>query len=216
MLIHKEALIKCSESEARNVFTSMCTLIEKGADWVVDRDWMAETSLQDYDFRDGLFVICTKVLNDIHHYGVIIQYSSTKRGIFIPNIIPIIKRELSVLEYNICFDQFWEAIGRYITKGYKCILGGGEVTIEELLTPSLLRLFKEFDLLANRKSLHPLDEQRWRNFVIKMASSRRRLDKRQIHLLFLAFGWNKDKALEMSSRYVNELSIIRQYRHNRS
>lgn len=216
MLIHKEALIKCSESEARNVFASMCTSIEKGAGWVVDRDWMAETSLRDYDFHDGLFVICTKVLNDIHHYGVIIQYSSTKRGILIPNIIPIIKRELSVLEYNICFDQFWEAIGRYITKGYKCILGGGEVTIEELLSPSLLQLFKEFDLLANRKSLHPVDEQRWRNFVIRMASSRRRLDRRQICQLFLEFGWKPEKATEMATRYVNELSIIRQYRHSHS
>ncbi len=216
MLIHKEALIKCSESEARNVFASMCTSIEKGAGWVVDRDWMAETSLHDYDFRDGLFMICTKVLNDIDHYGVFVQYSSTKRGVFIPNIIPIIKRELSVLEYNICFDQFWEAIGRYITKGYKCILGGGEVTIEELLTPSLLQLFKEFDLLANRQSFHPLDEQRWRNFVIRMASSRRRLDGRQICQLFLEFGWKPEKATEMASRYVNELSIIRQYRHSHS
>lgn len=213
MLIHKEALIKCSEVEARNAIASLCASIEKGAGWVVDKDWMAETSRHEHDFRDGLFVICTKVSDDIHHYGVIVQYSSQRRGIYIPNIIPVIKRELSVLEYNICFDEFWESIGRHFSKGYRCLLSGGEVMVENLLSPSLLRLFKEFDFLANRKSLHPLDEQRWRNFVIRMASSRRRLDERQVRQLFLEFGWKPEKAAEMASRYVNELSIVRQYRH---
>lgn len=42
MLIHKEVLIRCSEVEARNVIASLCASIEKSADWVVDKDWMAE------------------------------------------------------------------------------------------------------------------------------------------------------------------------------
>lgn len=212
MLTHKDIEVKCSEEQARQVIGLVRSQISLIAGWRIEEDWVRATVDPASCYADGLFTIVGKVLDGKTAFGVVLCYDVDKGEFTVPNIVPTIRDELSVAEYNSCFDEFWTLVGRKVFKGLKVKRLGGEVDCEKLLSPELRKLFNSFSMMANRKSLHPYDERRWRTFVIRMASARRRLDQRQIRCLFVEFGWDADSAKRMAERYSYEIAILRQYK----
>lgn len=64
--------------------------------------------------------------------------------------VPVVVHDLTTVEYNVCFDEFWSSIGKRVFKGKKAKISGGEVACEDLLSPTLKRLFNTFSITANR------------------------------------------------------------------
>src|SRR5574344_1680877 len=119
MLTYKDLRIKCTEPEARVLLASIQNAVASSRQWRIDQKWMAATVDPAVGYSDGLFAICTKCVDGIDLFGVVLLYAPERRGIYVPNILPIVQRELKIPEYNLCLDEFWNAIGRESSKGFK-------------------------------------------------------------------------------------------------
>ncbi len=215
MLIHKELEIKSTKDGAQNIFEALALACKKNEAWRVDNEWMGYTVSNDDNYRSGEFGIYVKRIDGVDRFGVILLFDSEKRSVYIANIIPIINRELKTIEYNGCFDEFWNEIGKTALRNFRSDIRGGNVSCKDILTPLQLDIFNKFKTSANKRVLHPFDERRWRQFVIQMAFARCRLTGRQIQSLLIEFEWDKDTANEMAKRYEYEVAILRQYKGSR-
>jgi hypothetical protein len=76
---------------------------------------------------------------------------------------------------------------------------------------SLEQKLRAFSTAANRTSLHPKDEERWRTFVIAAHREHSPVTETDVSEWLAADGWSTEPAQQLGSQYVDERALLAQY-----
>lgn len=158
--------------------------------------------------------------------------------LYVVNIVPIEKSQLSINEYNKILQKFYDDIIQPYKKS------GTSLNISELtsdkfdplseISESALRKLKKFCKSANKStgSSHPCDRERWFDFICQTVDDDRVFDYDKLARFlqddnywgkkpedFIGvigdFAWDKEKAYELASEYESLCEILIYYKKER-
>lgn len=212
----KELYIPCTEDEARAFFSRLQNSLttahqEKGWSHDIHGMEMLEDGLC---FRGGLF-FSTLLCDDKKepYASVTLSYEDEKRHIWLCNIVPCKMREFSYTQYNEILDNFCHDVIEPIKQQLHCNTTSGTFTGAEIMSPTSWNLLHHFSLMANRTSLHPSDNRAWHQFVISAFTNDPSLDSTTLsRILYEELGWTKEKTLNLTVRYEDEIDLLREYK----
>jgi hypothetical protein len=126
--------------------------------------------------------------------------------LYASNIIPRSVRELTIDQYNLILRDFHD---RLVKPGAKVIgvpveLSPSDQSIEDWLSPESAKLLKAFSHGANKStgSSHPMDRQRWCDFLIALHRAGEILDEGLLERwLVEEEKWPDDVALDLICEY---------------
>jgi hypothetical protein len=76
-----------------------------------------------------------------------------------------------------------------------------ELSIDSLMSNDMAQAFRSFTFAANKSSLHPLDRERFYDFIIQAHIEGSPLEEDEISSLLQIAGWWEEKSIELSSDY---------------
>ncbi|MGE3351958.1 MAG: hypothetical protein AB7O84_09475 [Planctomycetota bacterium] len=130
----------------------------------------------------------------------------------ITNIVPRGPERISLEDYNDLLESFLahvEAVGAGLDLSLR--REPTSVTIESYLAPELVELLDAFSNCANKSIPHPLDDERWRRFVI---AAHRRSANIPLDVLrdgLVSRGWDADGADRLTSQCEFARELLRDY-----
>lgn len=129
------------------------------------------------------------------------------------NILPMEKSMLSFDEYNELMRIF---VRQCVRLEYRKRLTAAQISYQKLLNPTTRNALEQFSYLANHvtKGKHPMDQERWVNFVTtsyRTGSYRHLIEGPLSHLLEHAFGWPHEDADMLSRDFDRLISFLSIY-----
>lgn len=136
--------------------------------------------------------------------------------LYVANIVPRVKTELSRTEYNQTLEKFYDVVAASALEGtgVEVEFTAGAASLDQWLSPDGLRLLKMFSDLANRSTGagHPLDHKRWLRFVIQSHLENAELDASTLsRWLHEEERWSEDMALRLAEKYEEARDLLRAY-----
>jgi hypothetical protein len=137
--------------------------------------------------------------------------------LYVANIVPLGKRELSDDEYHLILADFHSQVLQPARDGL-CIqteLTHNRVAPEAYLSPEAVRRLKTFSALANKSALHHEDRQRWREFIIQTHIEGADFDPLLLDQWLAEEGWPEDQRQHLVCEYESSQSILAAYDEER-
>lgn len=152
--------------------------------------------------------------------GVTLWMFEDGEGYKVSNVVPINQGQLDVSGYNAALVDFASTVVSPIIKssGIELVLTSADQTIEDWTDPSTASALKRFSSLANKSTgrAHPLDEERWLDFIIAAHRSGRPLESEQLsRWLIEVERWSDEIAYELASDYSMGMDLLNRYDHTR-
>lgn len=153
----------------------------------------------------------------------------------ISNIVPLVKNELTIDEYNSVLDLFYEEIivpNIPMLKGIK-IVGPESDVFDPLkyISQDSLEKLEHFCNAANKTtgSSHPCDEERWFDFICQTVEDNQMFDYDTIFHFLMdedywgkkstdyigamgRYAWDEEHARELAAEYDNYVRILKFYK----
>ena len=86
------------------------------------------------------------------------------------------------------------------------------VSLNNFMSEQTARLLASFSHIANKSMPHPLDEERWREFLIAAHKENARLDESTLNRWLVEDeGWLEDSASDLASQYYFARELLRDY-----
>lgn len=143
--------------------------------------------------------------------------SVRERGtVWVSNIVPHEKSELSIEEYNRILEEFANLVlgPAAHALGIPVELSADEPTLEDLACPEPASRLRQFARAANKFSgaAHPLDRQRWNRFVIAAHEADSPLSAEDLgRWLVEVEGWPEDVAHRLTIEYESARSLLKDH-----
>ena len=140
--------------------------------------------------------------------------TKTKSSLYVANIVPKEHRSLTYDQYNQILREFHDRFARTAADsvGFQVELGNPEPQIEDFLSPSAARELRSFSSRANRSILHPLDRERWNQFLTRAHRERAPLTSDILkRWLIEEEKWPEDKAFDLIVEYENSRDLLKTY-----
>lgn len=137
-------------------------------------------------------------------------------GLEVTNIVPLERSELSHRAYNMILEDFAEQIARPASRatGFEVKLSVDAVQIEDMLSPAAAEALRRFSALANKSTgaAHPLDRQRWFDFIIQAHQDHSDLDADFLHRWLLeSDDWPQSRASDLAIEYERSRALLTRY-----
>jgi hypothetical protein len=137
-------------------------------------------------------------------------------GYEVTNIVPIDVRELGYSGYNAILQDFLRRIAVPAARqtGFEVETTAPRQSIEEWIPAKTAEALRRFSRSANKGtgSSHPLDRQRWFEFLIQAHADQRRIDtERLVRWLVEVDGWSDYSAHELAIEYEFGLDLLGEY-----
>jgi hypothetical protein len=131
----------------------------------------------------------------------------------VSNIVPLGAGELGRSGYNIVLRDFITRVAGPAADaaGITAELTGSMQTLDDWTTPQVASALRLFSRLANKStgSSHPLDKERWFDFIVKAHASPDRLDTSELlRWLVEAENWGEDEASDLVIEYEFGLGLL--------
>lgn len=144
------------------------------------------------------------------------MFEDGKDSYKVSNIVPIQQGQLGVAGYNAALVDFASTVVSPIIKssGIELVLTSAEQTIEDWTDLATASALKRFSSLANKSTgrSHPLDEERWLEFIISAHNGGRSLDPEQLsRWLIEVEQWSDDIAHDLASDYSMGMALLDRY-----
>lgn len=144
------------------------------------------------------------------------MFEDNKCGYKVSNVVPIQRGELGVAGYNAALVDFASTVVAPIIKssGIELVLTSADQTIEDWTDFATASALKLFSSLANKSTgrSHPLDEERWLDFIICAHRGGHPLDPEQLsRWLIEVERWNDDIAHDLASDYSMGMALLGRY-----
>jgi hypothetical protein len=125
---------------------------------------------------------------------------------FVSNIIPTAKHQLGHGEYNAILEDFHDRVLRPYTEpaGVRATLTDGEVDLEHWMSHETAELLRRFSACANKGtgSSHPVDRDRWNDFVVGAHRDGSRMEAADLRRWLLEVdGWPPEVADQLAVEY---------------
>lgn len=152
--------------------------------------------------------------------GVTLWMFEDGEGYKVSNVVPINQGQLDVSGYNAALVDFASTVVSPIIKssGIELVLTSADQTIEDWTDPATASALKRFSSLANKSTgrSHPLDEERWLDFIIAAHRGGRPLDSEQLSSWLIEVEqWSDEIAHELASDYSMGMDLLNRYDHTR-
>jgi hypothetical protein len=131
----------------------------------------------------------------------------------ISNIVPITVGQLTRAQYNSFVEEF-RKLSVLIAEnlGLEIRVSSDLLDISEHLTPRSMKALTNFERNANRGSLHPLDSERWRRFLILAHKDNVSLASETLTRWFVEEQrWPEDRAVELAIEFEFALQLLKDY-----
>lgn len=137
-------------------------------------------------------------------------------GAQVSNIVPKLSGQLSIEEYNGILTHFHDdLLGPAAEEmGLRVRLSKtGVVTIADYVSEVTAEKLRRFSESANKStgSSHPMDNERWNDFVIANHRNRDYLPTDILKLWLVEDGWDADTAYDLTIEYEQGISLLRRY-----
>lgn len=179
--------------------------------WARDKD--KESNLKDNTKSEYRIFICSKM--DALPKTSIFLTSDDNSYFYVCNIFIEEKSELSIEEYNIILEEFFEKFVRPCINDLdiRAILTEASKTIDNSMSSELADKLKRFSGAANKSSAgtHPLDQERFLDFIIQAHLESSLLDESTLDELLKDENWLSKDALELSIKYNFGRKILKRF-----
>jgi len=131
----------------------------------------------------------------------------------ISNIVPEQVSEMTMAQYNSIVEEFRDVCAPIAQRlGLDLKITSNKLDMAHLLTPRSMKALESFELNANVSSLHPLDEKRWRRFLILAYEDKVAL-KADILLRWLTEekGWPEERAFKLIIEYEFAFELLKDF-----
>lgn len=144
------------------------------------RDEASETRLREIAIDDEL-MYCFTTHEDGHLPCASLYLASNAAGsLYVSNIVPRTKNQLSIGEYNAVLEDFFTHVVQPAARRtrVKAELKSDQMDLADWLSPAAARKLRSFSRLANKGtgSSHPLDQERWNDFIVTAHGESSKLD----------------------------------------
>ncbi len=152
--------------------------------------------------------------------GVTLWMFEDGEGYKVSNVVPINQGQLGVAGYNAALVDFASTVVSPVIKspGIELVLTSADQTIEDWTDLATASALKRFSSLANKSTgrSHPLDEERWLDFIISAHHGGRPLDPEQLsRWLIEVERWSDEIAYELTSEYSMGMELLNRYDRTR-
>jgi hypothetical protein len=146
---------------------------------------------------------------------------TTKRDgtLYVSNILAERYSSLTYDQYNAILEDFFQsgAAAAAHAAGAHVELQTQEIYLEELLSPEAAQALRQFSQVANRTMLHPLDRQRWNQFLSFAYRDKATLNSSLLkRWLMEEERWSEDGATQLAIEYENAKDLLAVYESQRA
>jgi hypothetical protein len=131
---------------------------------------------------------------------------------YVPNIIPLQIREISIDEYNKLLEDFKNTlVSPAIDKTpIQVELTPSEISLEDVIGKEATDILKRFSSLANKSTgnSHPCDKERWLEFVIAAQKSERKPSFDLLKATLIEQGWTEELAFELAFEFEHGQELL--------
>jgi hypothetical protein len=137
--------------------------------------------------------------------------------LYVANIVPHGKHELSDDEYNSVLAEFKSKVLQPACDGLEIQteLIHNRVTPEAHLSPEATRRLKAFSATANQSSLRPTDCEQWREFIVQSHMEGADFDPLLLDQWLAEQGWPEEQRQRLLCEYETARSILGTYDEER-
>ncbi|MRZ79045.1 hypothetical protein GKD14_16340 [Paeniclostridium sordellii] len=147
----------------------------------------------------------------------------SKGELYVGNIIPMEKSELSIDEYNAILLKFYnDVIKPYKERGTELNISQPTSDIfnpMSVISENALKKLKLFCNAANKStgSSHPCDRERWFDFICQTVDDDKIFDYSTLVELLQdeSYAWDEKQAYKLAEEYVNACEILQYYKRER-
>ncbi|MBU4000621.1 hypothetical protein KKG29_05645 [Patescibacteria group bacterium] len=174
---------------------------------------MKEKSDQYAKDTDGRAFIIHALRSPETESAIVAIAEKTKRTLYLANIVPKKKQQLSMDEYNQIASNFFNAFRQHL-KGIKSRVSiritKENIGLEEIIPGKLTRKYFERYMSAYPLSFHPLDVERLDFFICALFRYRSRVDVTRLkRYLIEDIGWQEKDASWCTRRVETGLDILK-------
>ena len=145
----------------------------------------------------------------------LVSLPETPGRLYVPNIVPQkVTAQISMDEYNAALGEFEEIIRSNLPSddSLKINMTSEEADIADWLSLEAVSALKTFSQNANKTVVHPLDSERWRQFLIRAhredAPLKAGFLERWLHE---ELRWPEDKAFDLCRQYLQARELLKDY-----
>lgn len=148
------------------------------------------------------------------------MFEDDKGGYKVSNIVPIQQGQLGIEGYNAALVDFASTVVSPVidSAGIELVLTSADQRIDDWTDIATASALKRFSGLANKATgrSHPLDEERWLDFIISAHHSGRPPDPEQLsRWLIEVEQWSDDVAQNLVSDYSMSMVLLKHYDRTR-
>lgn len=131
----------------------------------------------------------------------------------VSNVVPEEPGQLTYSEYNDCIESFRNIATPVVKKlDLKIKVTDNHYDVLEELGPKARRALEVFETSANIGSLHPLDEDRWMQFLICAYKEKTNLSSELLARWFLEEkNWPEYQASRLASQYNFSFELLKKF-----
>lgn len=165
-----------------------------------------------YPNTENEFMDFEYIGNNNIHAAVGLFFDNEEQKYYVANIIPIDKDELSKEEYNSFLLFFYESIIKKIAiNGLKIQNPTSDIFEKSnYLSETSQKMLSTFSLNKSTGSSHPLDRERWYEFILRTFREKEylKLNSFVLKQLLLDDKWEHEKISELISEYEFAIGLL--------
>lgn len=131
---------------------------------------------------------------------------------YVPNIIPLQIREISIDEYNKLLEDFKSSLVNPAIDNtpIQVELTASEISLEDVIGKEATDTLKRFSALANKATgnSHPLDKERWFEFLITAQKSEKKPSFELLKTTLMEQGWSEEFSDELAFEFENGKELL--------
>jgi hypothetical protein len=132
-------------------------------------------------------------------------------ALYVSNVLASERSSLTYDQYNAIVQEFHDrfALPAAQAAGVEVEIGKADPQIEDFLSEHTARLLRSFSALANRSMLHPLDRERWNQFLTGAHREGAPLSASMLkRWLIEDEGWAEDEAVNLAIEYEHARNLL--------
>lgn len=213
----QDIFISCAAEDAETLIDKVRVMLEQGNIdlWALNEQEIERLKRAGFGSGGG-FVCADRLDQNRHPYALLALLHSPPGRVYVPNIVPQEKHELSKAEYNQVLTAFYEEVLKRAlaewARPHDFELTKPVVHMDDLLLPDLAQSLRVFSDNANMSGLHPFDQARWRAFVIASHKKRHKISSDVLkNILVEELSWPEEAAWNLAGRYQDGLELLEDY-----
>jgi hypothetical protein len=135
-------------------------------------------------------------------------------ALYVSNVLASEYSSLTYDQYNAIIQEFHDCFALWAAhaEGVEVELGKADLQIQDFLSESTAKLLRNFSGHANRSTLHPLDRERWNQFLTAAHRDAAPLNASMLQRWLIEDEkWPEDEAINLAVEYEYARDLLKVY-----